>query len=120
MLRVNAQLWIASDEKERWHRHFAEATVDQMIPRSMLNIKQRLHIDGDDFEFIRRLAEGFVTAFESRTDNTEVVRYVALTEVNSLKEVGLTAPPELPRFSDGQVVLAETRLEARPIVRSAP
>jgi hypothetical protein len=90
------------------------------VIKSMLSMKQRLHIDGDDFEFIHRLAEGFVKAFESRTDNTEVVRYLALTEDASLKDVGLTAPADLTRLSNGQVVLAEARLVAHPIVRSAP
>ena len=88
--------------------------------KSMLRVNPRLGIDGDDFGFIRRLAEGFVRAFESRTDNTEAVRYMALTQDAPLREVGLVVPPDLPRLSSGQVVLAETRLEIHPIVRLVP
>lgn len=113
-------LHVVIEEAGESVRLFTMNLGQPQVIKSMLNIKQRLHIDGDDFEFIHRLAEGFVKAFESRTDNTEVVRYVALTEETSLKDVGLIAPAELPRLSNGQVVLAETRLEAHPIVRSAP
>jgi len=88
--------------------------------KSMLRVKQRLGIDGDDFEFIHRLAEGFVRAFESRTDNTEAVHYVALTQEEPLRNVGLVIPADLPRLPNGQVVLAETRLKAYPIAQSVP
>ncbi|WP_213947027.1 hypothetical protein [Luteibacter sp. dw_328] len=87
---------------------------------SMLKLKQRLHIDGDDFEFIHRLAEGLVRVFESRTDNTEAVHYVALTEEAPLQDIGLAVPANLSRRSNGQVVLAEAWVDAHPIVRSVP
>jgi len=86
----------------------------------MLNVKERLEVDGDGFNFIRGLAEGFVKAFESRTDNTEAFRYVALTQEGTLKNIGLFVPAHLPRLSNGQVVLAEVLVEAHPIVRSVP
>lgn len=88
--------------------------------RSMLRVKQRLGLDGDDFEFIHRLAEGFVRAFESRTDNTEAVHYVALTQEEPLRDLGLVTPADLPRLPHGQVILAESRVAAHPIVGLAP
>jgi hypothetical protein len=90
------------------------------VVTSMLKLKQRLSIDGDDFEFIHRLAEGLVRVFESRTDNTEAVHYVALTEEAPLQDVGLAAPANFSRLSNGQVVLAEAWVDAHPIVRSVP
>lgn len=90
------------------------------VVTSMLKLKHRLGIDGDDFEFIHRLAEGLVRVFESETNNTEVIRYVALTQDAPLQDVGLVVPVDLPRLPNGQVILAETRLEAHPVVRSVP
>jgi hypothetical protein len=86
----------------------------------ILKLKQRLAIDGDDFEFIHRLAEGLVRVFQSRTDNTEAVHYVALTQDAPLQDVGLVVPAYLPRLSNGQVVLAEARVDAHPVVRRVP
>jgi hypothetical protein len=90
------------------------------VINSMLNVKERLQVDGDGFDFIRGLAEGLVKAFESRTDNTEAFRYVALTQEGPLQNIGLVVPAHLPRLSNGQVVLAEVLVEAHPIVRSVP
>jgi hypothetical protein len=83
---------------------------------SMLKLKQQFHLDVSDFEFIHRLAEGLVRVFESRTDNAEAVRYVALTVEARLQDIGVTVPADLPRLPSGQVVLAEARVQASSIL----
>lgn len=78
------------------------------VLESTLKLKQRLAIEGDDFDFIHGLAEGLVRVFESRTDNREAVRYVALTQDAALQAKGVAVPDGLPRLPDGQIILAET------------
>lgn len=90
------------------------------VIESMIELKKRLKVDGDDFDFIQRLAEGLVGVFESRTDNTEAVRYVALTQDAPLHEKGIAVPDALPRLPNGQIVLAEARVEAHTIEGSVP
>lgn len=90
------------------------------VLESTLKLKQRLGIEGDDFEFIHGLAEGLVRVFDSRTDNREAVRYVALTQDVALQAKGVAVPDGLPRLPNGQIVLAETRVAAHPVEGIAP
>lgn len=80
------------------------------VLESTLKLKQRLGIEGDDFDFIHGLAEGLVRVFEGRTDNRETIRYMALTQDVALQAMGVVVPGGLPRLPDGQIVLAETDL----------
>jgi hypothetical protein len=80
-----------------------------------VNVMERLQIESDGFDFIRGLAEGFVRAFKSRTNNTEALRYVAVAEEVALRNVGLVVPAGLPCLSNGEIVLAETRLKAHGV-----
>lgn len=112
-------LHVLVEEAGETVRLFTMKLGQPQVIDSMLKIKERLHIDGDEFEFIHRLAEGFVRAFESETDNTEVIRYVALIQDAPLQDVGLAVPANLPRLPNGQVVLAEIRLEAHAIATSS-
>jgi hypothetical protein len=81
----------------------------------VLTLKQQLKIDGDTFDFVQRLAEGLVRVFQSRTDNTEAVRYVVLSQNAALREYEISVPDGVARLSNGQLILAEVRVPARPL-----
>lgn len=86
----------------------------------ILKLKQQLQIDGDTFDFVQRLAEGLVRVFQSRTDNTEAAHYVALTQDAALREYGISVPDGLSHLSNGQLVLAEVRVQAHPVEGAVP
>ncbi len=75
-------------------------------------LRQQLEIDGDDFEFVQRLAEGLVQVFQSRTDNTEEVRYLALIQDGVIKAKRWVVPGGLTRIANGDVVLAQVVVPA--------
>ena len=90
------------------------------VLEAMLRLKQRLEIDGDDFEFVQQLANGFIKVFQSREYSRIPVRYLALTQGAVLLELGMHAPEGLPHLSNGQIILAELRLPGRPVEGALP
>ena len=87
---------------------------------SILELKQQLEIDGDDFDFMQQLADGFVKVFQSRKNNREAVHYLALTQEATLLAQGIRTPHGIPRIANGQLILAELRLPARPMEGAVP
>jgi hypothetical protein len=85
------------------------------VLKSIMQLKQRLEVDGDDFDFVHQLADGFVKVFQSRKHNPQAVHYLALSQDVCLREAGVRFPEELVRLSNGQIILAELRLPAHPV-----
>jgi hypothetical protein len=76
-------------------------------------LRQQLDIDGDDFDFALRLAEGLVQVFQSDTGSIEEVRYLALMPDAVFEAKGWVAPGHLTRLANGDVVLAQVVVQAR-------
>ncbi|MET0617600.1 MAG: hypothetical protein ABWZ54_07490, partial [Luteibacter sp.] len=85
------------------------------VIESIQKLQRRLAIEGDEFAFLHGLADGLVKVFQGRTDNTEAVQYVALTQEASLQAMGLSVPEGLPRLPNGQFVLAQAVIPAHPV-----
>ncbi|QQP94966.1 hypothetical protein [Lysobacter enzymogenes] len=77
-----------------------------------LDLKRRLANDEPDFVFLRELARGLVGVFETRTDNDDDTRYLAVVDAAALAERGIAAPESVARLADGELVLAEAFVPA--------
>lgn len=85
------------------------------VLESIIELKQQLEIDGEDFDFVQQLADGFVKVFQSRKNNRKAVHYLALTQEAALLAQGIRAPDGISRLANGQLILAELRLPAYPV-----
>jgi hypothetical protein len=83
------------------------------VIESIRQLRHRLDIDGDDFDFALHLAEGLVQVFQSNTGNTEEVHYLALMPDAVFEAKGWVAPGHLTRLANGDVVLAQVVVQAR-------
>lgn len=81
-------------------------------------LKKSLRNKDDDIRFLKYLAQGLVTVFESRTDNDNEVRYIAITRSDLLASRGINVPAELENslseifLPEGAIILAETVVPA--------
>jgi hypothetical protein len=87
---------------------------------SIAKLKKDLAIDGDEFTFVKGLAEGLVRVFQSRITIARPTRYVALADLTSLTAHGLTPSRDLHRLSNGQIILAEVALPSSPLGSTSP
>jgi hypothetical protein len=101
-------------EQGRSVRVFTLDLGQDWVIESIQKLRERLSIDGDDFDFAQRLAEGLVQVFQSRTDNTEEVRYLALMQTAFLDKKGWVASDALAHLPNGDVVLAQIVVPAYP------
>ncbi|AWH16237.1 hypothetical protein C1922_02285 [Stenotrophomonas sp. ZAC14D2_NAIMI4_7] len=76
------------------------------VIHAMLSYKQRLGSLDDDFTYLQGLAQGFAMSFAGRTDNDEVLRYLAVTSRQALMESHVPAPANFTEGDDGSIVLA--------------
>lgn len=79
---------------------------DRLI-MSMLEFKQTLRNQDEDFDFIRGLAQGLVLAYAGRTDNQSNLRYVAVTTYEALVQARVLISVEGSMLPEGRIVLAE-------------
>lgn len=86
---------------------------DRLIT-SMLEFKQTLANQDEDFDFVRGLAQGLVLAYAGRTDNSGNVRYMAVTTAEALDRAGVSISEGRQGASDGTIVLAEVAIPAHP------
>ncbi|WP_313347905.1 hypothetical protein [Stenotrophomonas sp.] len=74
---------------------------------------------GDDFTFLRGLAQGLVLAYAGCNGNDDNLRYVALTNVGALEGAGVLISDDSLIQPDGQLVLAAVTVLASTDQRSA-
>ena len=79
----------------------------EKLLRAMLKFKVVFEADGDDFEFLCKLAQGLVLAYAGSTDNEDALRYVAATTLDVLSAAGVLISGETHVLDDGVVILAE-------------
>ncbi|WP_266171702.1 hypothetical protein [Dyella subtropica] len=84
------------------------------VIESIFKTKDRLNILGDKFSFLVGLSEGLVRVFQSRRDNDNEVRYLALSQEAVLHDHGIAIPDGLLRLPNGDIVLAEVTVPAHP------
>ena len=74
----------------------------------VFRLKHMVEDYDDDFDFLRGLARGLVGVFESRTDNDDDTRYLAVTGAAALAARGIAVPAGALRLPGGEVLLAES------------
>ncbi len=79
---------------------------------AMLEFKQTLANQDEDFDFIRGLAQGLVLAYSGRTDSGGNVRYIAVTTAEALDRAGVSIPGGRWGATGGTMVLAEVAIPA--------
>lgn len=84
---------------------------DRLIT-SMLEFKQTLGNQDDDYDFLRAFAQGQVLAYAGRTDNKMNYRYAAVTTPEALVRAGVSIPVEGALKPNGKIVLAEVAVPA--------
>ena len=85
-------------------RYTLELSPHQAL-ESILRLQKRLGNTDEKYSFICSVAEGLVTVFSGRVNNTERRRYVALAKVDDLARLGVS-PPNGAQSDDGSIVLA--------------
>ena len=83
------------------------------VVEAMLKLKDRLRIACENFDYFHQLARGLALVFQSRTDNTEEVLYVVFASPSSLITYAISPPTDFPRLPNGNLLLADVRLQAR-------
>ncbi|MEF9873995.1 MAG: hypothetical protein RR778_09865 [Glutamicibacter sp.] len=83
------------------------------VMTSMLDFKQTLGLQADDYDFLHALAQGLVLAYAGRTDNRTDVRYVAVTTPEALVQAGVSYLDDETLKLDGKIILAEVAIPAR-------
>ncbi|MBJ7514754.1 MULTISPECIES: hypothetical protein [unclassified Stenotrophomonas] len=78
----------------------------------LIDYKPDFGATGDDFVYVRGIAQGLVMAFAGRTDNDENLRYVAVTRADALTAAGVLISDGTPIPEDGTVLLAEIAIPA--------
>ncbi len=104
---------IVQEEGRRVRVFTLDLGLDWVI-ESIQKLRQCLDIDGGDFDFAQRVAEGLVLVFQSQTGNSEEVRYMAFMRDAVFKAKGWVAPDGLVRLANGDVVLAQVVLPVNP------
>ncbi|WP_159094485.1 hypothetical protein [Stenotrophomonas sp. YAU14D1_LEIMI4_1] len=89
---------------DREVRYTLELSPHQAL-ESILRLQKRLGNTDEKYSFICSVAEGLVTVFSGRVNNTERRRYVALAKVDDLVRLG-ASPPNVAQSDDGSIVLA--------------
>lgn len=79
---------------------------------TVLELKRMLEDGSDDYAFLRGLARGLVAVFESRTDNDDDTRYLALIDPIALAERDIAVPADAARLPGGELLLAEAFVPA--------
>jgi hypothetical protein len=72
------------DKDGRRERVFLLDLGPDWVLDTVLRLKHMLEDDADDFDFLRGLARGLVGVFESRTDNDDDTRYLAVANAAAL------------------------------------
>lgn len=90
----------------------------EAIIKSMLRHKQDFGVTGDDFTFLRGLAQGLVLAYAGCNGNDDNLRYVALTNIGALEGAGVLISDYSLIQPDGQLVLAAVTVLASTDQRS--
>lgn len=80
--------------------------------KTLIDYKPEFGATGNDFVYVRGIAQGLVMAFAGRTDNDENLRYVAVTKADALTAAGVLIPDGTPIGEDGTVLLAEIVIPA--------
>lgn len=88
-----------------------DLTPDWVL-EDMLRFKKTLGNTDDDLTFVAGLAQGLVNAFAGQTNNTDAMRYTAISDVDALASVGIEVPSAYQRLTDGKVVLADAYVPA--------
>lgn len=78
--------------------------------KSMLEFKEIIENQDDDYTFLRGLAQGLVLAYAGQTDNEENLRYIATTTPVALVGAGVPPSVETAMKPQGPIVLAEVRI----------
>lgn len=102
---LGSDLVVEKDGQREWV--FTFHLGREKLVRAMLEFKTVFHADGDDFEFLCKLAQGLVLAYAGRTDNEDALRYVAATTFEALSAAGVFISGETQVLDDGIVILAE-------------
>jgi len=63
--------------------------------------------DGDDFEFLCKLAQGLVLAYAGRTDNEDALRYVDATTLDALQYVPMPSCFRMSGFHSQSVAFPQ-------------
>lgn len=103
------------DKGGRWEQVFTLDLSNRHALEAVFKFKKLLGDESDDFSFLRGLAQGLVTVFESRTDNSDDVRYLAVTKAPSLIGCGITLPAEQKQIDGNKIILAEAFVAAHPL-----
>ncbi|HDS1037552.1 TPA: hypothetical protein QDZ42_000836 [Stenotrophomonas maltophilia] len=82
------------------------------VLRSIFDFKRLLKDTGDQFSFLRSLAQGLVLANMDDSSSRCAVRYVATANAEALKEFGIEIADPLQLTSDGSIVLASVHAPA--------
>ena len=85
--------------------HYTLELSPHQVLESILRLQKALGNTDEKYSFICSVAEGLVTVFSGRVNNTERRRYVALAKVDDLVRLG-APPPNVARRDDGAIVLA--------------
>jgi len=100
------------DKEGRRQRVFLLDLGPGWVLDTVFELKNMLEDDDDDFAFLRGLARGLVGVFESRTDNDDDTRYLAVAGAAALAARGIAVPAGATRLPGGEVLLAESFVPA--------
>ena len=102
---LGSNMVVEKDGRREWV--FTFHLAGEKLLRAMLEFKAIFEADGDDFEFLCKLAQGLVLAHAGRTDNVDALRYVAATTLDALSAAGVSISGETQVLDEGIVILAE-------------
>ena len=100
------------DKDGRRERVFLLDLGPDWVLDAVFRLKHMVEDDDDDFDFLRGLARGLVGVFESRTDNDDDTRYLAVTGAAALAARGIAVPAGALCLPGGEVLLAESFVPA--------
>lgn len=84
----------------------------EFVLEDILRFKRAIGNVDDESSFVRSLAQGLVNAFAGQKNNTDDLRYVAFTRVDSLARFGIAEPDGIVAMGDGRIVLADVSVLA--------
>jgi len=87
-------------------RYTLELSPHQVL-ESILRLQRALGNAEEKYPFICSVAEGLVTVFSGRVNNTESRRYVALAKVDELVRLGAPPPESYTDLANDWVILSE-------------
>jgi hypothetical protein len=88
-----------------------DLTPDWVL-EDVFRFKKALGNTDDDLTFVEGLAQGLVNAFAGQANNTDAMRYTAISSVDALARVGVEISAAYQRQTDGKVVLADAYVPA--------